>query len=339
MFAIAKTSAAPGLNIISAEAPLSPQAHEVQIAVTHAGVCGTDYHIYSWDGWAQGRVKPPLILGHEFVGEVVAVGSGVTHVTKGQRVSAECHVVCSVCSFCRTGRGHLCAQTSIIGVDQHGAFAERVNVPASNIWPVHNDIPDHHAAIFDPLGNAMHTVMEVPVATKHVVILGAGPIGLMAIAMCKAFGAARVTVLEPQAAKRRLAEDLDADEVLNPLEMDVQSLKQLQPEIVLEFSGNAKAIQGGLAMLQNGGDMVMLGIPPEPVTLDIANEVVFRGLKLHGIIGRKMFETWQQSDAFMRNHPYVLERIITDRVRAQDFERALTMMKEGTGAKAVLEFN
>ena len=344
MFAIVKNQPEKGLwsedrNVIQKLGP-----NDVRVKVSHAGICGTDMHIYNWDDWAQGRVKVPTVLGHEFVGTIVETGMEVKHLEKGQRVSAECHVTCGVCKFCRTGQGHICSDTSIIGVDRDGAFAEEVVVPAGNIWPVHADIPSHHAAVFDPTGNAMHTVMATPVAGAHVLISGAGAIGLFATAIAKTFGARTITVLEPQQFKRDLAMELGADLALNPLEdgfeNEIKTLTDgIGPDVLLEMSGNEKAIDTGLALMANGGTAAMLGLPASRINFDMADKLIFKGITMKGIVGRKMYETWYQVDAFMRKAPEAMDKVITHVLPMDEFDQGFAMMEQGTCGKVVLSFD
>lgn len=334
MFAICKTEAKPGLEAREVDAP-TMGAEDVRIKVSHAGVCGTDLHIYRWDDWAQSRVKPPLVLGHEFVGEIVELGRNVTGFEKGQLVSAECHVVCGVCSLCKSCRAHLCEKTEIIGVDRRGAFCEEAVMPAANLWPVSRGIAPQSAAIFDPLGNAMHTVKTFPVNGKHVLITGAGAIGLAAIAMAKHDGASRITVVEPNPEKQQLAKELGADEILNPGE----DISGAQPHVLLEMSGNEKAIAFGLRALAMGGQAAMLGLPAAPIQLDLSELVIFKGLSLQGVIGRRMFETWQQVDSFVKANPKVPERLISHIISAENFSEAFELLDAGKAIKTVLNFN
>jgi threonine 3-dehydrogenase len=340
MFAITKRSPQKGVwqEDVAELAPVGP--NDVKVKVTHVGICGTDFHIYKWNDWAKQRIKPPLTIGHEFVGEIVEVGDQIERFKVGMRVSAECHIVCKVCKFCRTGRAHICQDTEIIGVDRDGAFAEYVTVPATNIWPVHEDIPDHHAAIFDPFGNAMHAVMSEPIAGKSVLVTGAGAIGLMSIAIARSFGARHITVLEPLGYKRNLAKTLGADIVVDPTTPEgLEIAKNAEPaEILLEMSGSEKAIHTGLDLLENGGTAVMMGIPGKPIQLDLGEHFIFRGLNMKGVIGRKMYENWYQVEDFMRTNPEAVETCITNILPKEDFQKGFEMMEEGSCAKIVLKF-
>tara|TARA_R110002049_G_scaffold88611_2_gene223427 strand:+ start:133 stop:1191 length:1059 start_codon:yes stop_codon:yes gene_type:complete len=343
MFTIAKTEAARGIWS-AAEQPLNaPARGMVKVDVIAAGICGTDYHIYSWDSWSAGRIKTPMTIGHEFVGRISAIGEGVTSYEIGDRVSAECHIACGECHFCRTGNAHICEKTSIIGVDRPGAFAEEVEVPASNLWRVPDAIPDTHAAVFDPVGNAMHMVSTAKVTAKNVLIVGGGPIGLFAAAIAKAHGARTVALQEPNQARAAIARGLDLDLVVNPREPDAAA-KILDltdghgPEVVLEVSGNAAAINAALDIVAPGAIVTLLGIPAGPVALDLGAKVVMKGVSLLGITGRRMYETWYQVEAFMLKNPDLIDKVITHVLPATDFAHGFELMDEGACGKIVLDF-
>lgn len=341
MKAIVKNTSSKGLDLIDKEKPVNPLDGEVQVKVTHVGICGTDYHIYSWDQWAENRIKPPLTTGHEMVGVIEKVGSSVEKYKVGQRVSVECHKVCGVCRYCRTGRGHLCDKTSIIGVDEDGVFAEYVNLPASNIWSIDDKIPNHHAAIFDPVGNAMHAVSKADVAGHSVLITGAGAIGLVSIAIARSLGAKHISVIEPMAYKRKLAEELGADIVMSPgndaKKAILKATNGVGPHALIEMSGHSNGIQDGLELLQPGGTAVMLGIPSDEIKLNLAEKIIFKGITMKGIIGREMFNTWFQVESFMLNNPQAIEKIITHVLPFEDFEKGFELMKKGECAKVVLK--
>ncbi|PPR18321.1 MAG: L-threonine 3-dehydrogenase [Proteobacteria bacterium] len=339
--AIVKSSPAKGLEMVNKNKPANPKDDEVQVQVTHVGICGTDFHIYSWDHWAQNRIKPPLTTGHEMVGIIQKIGSSVEKYKVGQRVSVECHKVCGVCRYCRTGRGHLCAKTSIIGVDEDGVFAEYVNLPASNVWSVDDAIPNHHAAIFDPIGNAMHAVSKADVAGHSVLITGAGAIGLISIAIARSLGARHISVIEPQEYKRNLAKELGADIVMSPGDDAHQAILKatngVGPHALIEMSGHPLGIDSGLDLLQPGGTAVMLGIPSDKIQFDLAEKVIFKGLTIKGIIGREMFNTWFQVESFMINNPEAVEKTVTHVLPFEEFERGFELMENGTCAKVVLK--
>ena len=251
MRAIRKDLPQPGLNYHRDEIKPAPKEGEVLIKISAVGICGTDVHIYDWDKWSSGRVKPPTVVGHEFVGVIEEVGADVHHVKPGQRVSAEGHITCGVCQFCRTGDGHICRDVQIIGIDRNGCFADFMTMPAGNLWPVPDTIPDKFAALYDPLGNAMHTVMAQPVAGRSVLIMGAGAIGLMAVAIARSAGAAQIFAVDPNPKKRELGKIVGADACLNPASDDVLKIVRdatggLGTDVVLEMSGHPAGIQQAL---------------------------------------------------------------------------------------------
>lgn len=315
---------------------------EVLIRVKKAGICGTDQHIYGWDAWAQHRVRPPLTVGHEFMGTIAAVGSEVRALRAGDRVSGEGHIACGICSLCRTGEAHICKDLRIIGVDRDGAFAHYIAMPEGNVWKLDPAVPDLYAAVFDPLGNAVHTVMAAGVSTKSVAITGAGAIGLMAIAVARAAGAGSVFAIDVNPAKLQLAARVGADETF--LATDPKLVDTIFArtdgngvDVLLEMSGSGSAIDQGLAIVRNGGRAALLGLPSEPVTLDLADRIIFKGLTVLGIHGRRMFETWYQMQALVKNGRVDLKPIITHVIPFESFDEAFSLMKSGTAAKIVLD--
>lgn len=342
MPAIRKLQNAPGLWW-QEDTPLPRVgSRDVLVAVTHAGICGTDRHIYEWDAWSRSRVKIGITTGHEFVGRVVDVGPAVTRATVGQRVSAEGHVGCGVCQPCRTGNGHICEKVDILGIDTNGCFAKFISVPEENIWPVHPDIPDHLAAIFDPLGNAMHTVMAAGVSGRSVLITGVGIIGLMAVSIAHAAGAGTIMVTDRDSRRLALAKTLGADVTFDAGDdtwpAQARKLTHNQgPEVLLEMSGHPKAIRQGFAALRNGGTAALLGLPAEPVALDLPNDIIFKGATVLGINGRKMFETWYQVESFLLSGRLNIDPIVTHRLPMAEFERGFQLMQSGEGIKVVLE--
>jgi threonine 3-dehydrogenase len=342
MFCIQKTEPGIGLKLVKKQIPvLKPR--EVLIKIRSAGICGTDLHIYNWDKWSQGRIKPPLVAGHEFVGDVAEIGPEVHNLKVGTRVSAEGHIICGLCQFCRTGQGHICQDVEIIGVDRDGCFAEYMAMPFENLWPVPEEIPDRHAAIFDPLGNAMHTVMAFPASGKSVLVMGAGAIGLFTIPILRAVGASPVIAVEPNAYRRRLAKKVNADIVLNPLEDDVketvmESTRGLGAEVLLEMSGNEAAINLGFDCLRNGGGAALLGIPSKPVSLDLARQIIFKAADVKGINGRRMYDTWYQCTSFLMRRNINIDDLITHTFNFRDFQMAFDLLNEGKAAKIILTF-
>ncbi|HVS45501.1 MAG TPA: L-threonine 3-dehydrogenase [Verrucomicrobiae bacterium] len=315
---------------------------DVLIRVEKVGVCGTDLHIYGWDKWAQARVHPPLVIGHEFMGTVAAIGDAVRSVVAGDRVSAEGHIADLTCVLCRTGEAHICERVKIIGVDRDGSFADYIAMPEYNVWKLDPAIPDEYAAIFDPLGNAVHTVMAAGVSTKSVVITGVGSIGLMAIPVARAAGAAAVYAIDLNPAKLELAKRLGADQVFSATDPDVVAkIHHLTngdgADVLLEMSGSGSAIDSGLQMVRNGGRAALLGIPSDNVSINLAERIIFKGLTVLGINGRKMFETWYQTQALVKSGRVDLRSIITHVLPFEDFDHAFALMKSGEAAKIVLD--
>ena len=341
MKALVKTRPDTGFTLSEVPIPkIGPT--DVLIRVEKAGVCGTDYHIYAWDHWAQARVKPPLIIGHEFMGTVEAVGEAVRAVRPGDRVSAEGHIADLTCVLCRTGNAHICEHVKIIGVDCDGAFAEYIAMPEYNVWKLDPAIPDEFAAVFDPLGNAVHTVMAAGVSTKSVVITGVGSIGLMAIPVARAAGASSVYAIDVNPAKLDLAQRLGADAIFDPRTPGlVDEIKARTGgdgvEVLLEMSGSGSAIDLGLQMVRNGGTAALLGIPSDNVNLNLAERIIFKGLTVLGINGRTMFETWYQTQALVKSGRVDLRPIITHVLPFHEFDRAFELMRSGEAAKIVLD--
>jgi threonine 3-dehydrogenase len=315
---------------------------DVLIRVEKAGICGTDAHIYGWDAWAQSRIHPPLVVGHEFMGTVESVGNAVRAVQPGDRVSAEGHIADLTCVLCRTGSAHICEHVKIIGVDRDGSFAEFIAMPEHNVWKLDPAIPDEFAAVFDPLGNAVHTVMAAGVSTKSVVITGVGSIGLMAIPVARAAGAASVYAIDVNPAKRELARRLGADDVFDAktpgLVEEIRARTNGDgAEVLLEMSGSGSAIDLGLQMVRNGGRAALLGIPSDSVNINLAERIIFKGLTVLGVNGRKMFETWYQTQALVKTGRVDLRPIITHVLPFREFDRAFELMRSGDAAKIVLD--
>jgi threonine 3-dehydrogenase len=305
MRALRKAVGAPGFTLEHIPVPeIGPS--DVLIQVKTVGLCGTDLHIYGWDHWAQRRVKPPLTIGHEFMGVVAAVGAAVRAFAVGDRVSAEGHLACGVCRLCRTGQAHICEHVQIIGVDTDGAFADYIRMPESNVWKLDPSIPDAWAAVFDPLGNAVHTVMAADVSVKSVVITGVG---------------SDATFLATQP-------DL-VDDIIGRTGGD-------GVDVLLEMSGSGSAIDNGLAMVRNGGVAALLGIPSDDIEINLAERIIFKGLTVLGINGRRMFETWYQTQSLVTSGRVDLTDIITHELGFEEFDRAFGLMRSGEAAKIVL---
>ena len=339
MRAIIKADPGEGVEFGDVPRPV-PGPRDVLVRVKKTGICGTDRHIYEWDQWAAGRIKPPLVIGHEFAGVVEEVGSAVRSVQPGDRVSGEGHIGCGHCYCCRTGQPHICEHLHILGVDVRGAFAEYVQLPESNIWEIDPDICDDQACLFDPFGNAMQTVMAQPISGRQVLVVGCGPIGLMAVGILRAGGADRIIAVDPKPSRRELAKAMGADVVL---ERDDESAVKQETDhggvdVMLEMSGNPGAITEGFRSVRHGGEVALLGIPPGDVTLPWAEQIIFKGLTIRGINGRKIFETWYQCESFLRRHPKLIEPLITHRLRFDQFEDGVRAMQSGAACKVVLDW-
>jgi threonine 3-dehydrogenase len=340
MKALRKTQAAKGLKIESVGLPaIGPT--DVLVRVKAASICGTDLHIYGWDRWSQGRIKPPVTLGHEFCGVVEGVGDEVAAVKAGDFVSAEMHVNCGHCHQCRLGESHICQNLRIIGIDQDGAFAEFVKIPATNVWKLDLAIPEHYGAILDPLGNAVHTVLAGAIAGQTVLVTGCGPIGLMSIAVAKACGSSTVFATETNEHRRVMAKEMGADYVLNPVADD--AVKKILSatggtgvDVLLEMSGHPAAIQQGFKALRAGGRASLLGIPTENVPLDLVQDVIFKGATVQGIYGRRMYGTWVQMTALLKAGRVDLEPLFGERMGLENFEAAFAKLQSGLAGKILL---
>lgn len=340
MLAVVKSAPAPGAEIRDVKIPNFGPA-DVLVKVKVASVCGTDLHIYKWDQWAQGRIHPPLIPGHEFCGHVAAIGSEVTTVKEGDFVSAEMHVACGKCYQCRTGEQHICQHVKIIGVDADGAFAEYVVIPESNIWKLDSSIPEEYASILDPLGNAVHTVLAGEIAGRTIAITGCGPIGLFSIAVARACGATKVFAIEVNEHRRKIAQQMKADFVLNPKTEDVFSIVMdhtngVGVDVVTEMAGRTDAIRLGFQILRRGGRMSLLGIPSKPVELNLANDIIFKGAVVQGINGRQMYKTWYQMTALVAAGKLDLHPAITDRMPMKNFSHGMKRLQTGEASKILL---
>lgn len=340
MQAIVKTGPHAGVEI--REVPIPRYGpNDVLVKVNSASVCGTDLHIYNWDPWAQGRIHPPLIPGHEFCGTVAKVGDQVTAVKAGDFVSAEMHVACGKCLQCRIGQAHVCQNVKIIGVDANGAFADYVVIPESNIWDLDPAVPREYGSILDPLGNAVHSVLAGEIAARSVAVVGCGPIGLFAIAVARACGASMVFALEVNEHRRKLAHAMHADHVLNPATDNVAAIVAektagIGVDVVLEMSGHADGMRLGFGILRTGGRVSLLGIPSKPVELDFARDIIFKGATVLGINGRKMYETWYQMETLLKAGKLDLKPVITHRLPMKDFAHGMELLKSGEASKIIL---
>lgn len=338
MKALVKKSAEPGLWMEEVPVPeVGPE--DVLIKVRKTAICGTDVHIYKWDDWSRRTVRTPMTIGHEFVGEVVEVGSEVKDLEAGERVSAEGHIVCGECRACKAGKRHLCPNTVGIGVNRDGCFAEYVSVPATNVWRVHERVPDEIAAIFDPYGNATHAALSFDMVGEDVLITGAGPIGCMAAAICRHNGARNVVVTDVNDYRLALALRLGADRVVNVAREELMdTMADLGMvggfDVGLEMSGSPSALAQMLASMYNGGRIALLGLVPNGTAIDW-DKVIFKGLHLKGIYGREIFETWYKMEAMIRSH-LDIGAVITHRFPFDDFQKGFDVMLSGESGKVVL---
>ncbi|MFZ5814827.1 MAG: L-threonine 3-dehydrogenase [Bacillota bacterium] len=341
MRALRKLEAGPGAVMQQIPVP-EIGSREVLVQVRAASVCGTDYHIYSWDPWSAGRVKPPLTVGHELAGEVVAIGHEVTACKVGDHVSAETHIVCNNCPRCHVGEYHLCENTQILGVDTNGVFAEYVKVPEQNIWINDKDIPWELQSIQEPLGNAVHTALNGELTAKSVLVTGCGPIGIMSIPVSKMAGAEIVIAMDVNDYRLDLARQLGADVLINPTRQDPIEVvrgytRGYGADVILEMSGNPTAIRQSLKAARNGARVSLLGLPSRPLEIDLSADVIMRGLVLQGITGRKMWQTWYQVRSLYRaGLAERLRPLITHKLPLEQVETAMELMGAGKCGKVVL---
>lgn len=340
MKALVKSRPEPGLWLEDVQIPRLG-INDVLIRVRKASICGTDIHIMNWDAWAAKTIKTPMVIGHEFMGEIVAVGDNVSDFFPGQMVSGEGHVVCGRCRNCLAGRRQLCAHTSGVGVNRAGAFAEYVSLPMTNVWVHKADVDPEIAGIFDPFGNAVHTALAFPVLGEDVLVTGAGPIGIMAAAVAKHAGARHVVITDLNPYRLELARKVGVSLAVNPTE---QSLPEVQKQlgmtegfdVGLEMSGNGSAFRDMLSSMSHGGRIAMLGIPPTEIAIDW-NIVIFNMLTIHGIYGREMYETWYKMTVMLESGLNIAP-VITHRFSYRDFQEAFDLMKSGNSGKIVLDW-
>ena len=343
MRALVKESPGPGIVLREVPVPACGPS-DALIQVHHAGVCGTDLHIWEWDGWARGRLKPPVIVGHEFAGEITELGrdaeaAGLLAV--GDLVTAEGHVVCGHCLQCRLGDAHLCRRTQIIGVDRDGAFADFIAMPVSNVMKL-DGIPTEIGAIMDPMGNAVHTVLEAEVPGSTVLVLGCGPIGCFAIGVARAAGASLVIASDYNEKRLDLARAMGAQVTLNPgADNVVARVRELTAgdgvDLVCEMSGHPSGHAQALAAVRMGGRVNLLGTPNQTTEVDFARDIIFKGVTLYGVTGRKMYETWHQMQRFLRAGQLDPRPVITHRFPLECIGEAIQVIKDGQAGKVILE--
>lgn len=340
MYALVKRHSREGLWLEEVPEP-TIGINDVLIRVQKTGICGTDVHIYNWDDWARKTIPVPMVVGHEFVGEIIEVGSNVHDFYPGEIVSGEGHVVCGHCRNCLAGRRHLCADTQGIGVNRPGAFAQLIAIPQTNVWHHAPGIDPDIASIFDPFGNAVHTALSFDLLGEDVLITGAGPIGCMAAAVAQYAGARYVVVTDVNPWRLELAKKMGADRVVD---VRTEKLPDIQRElgmkegfdVGLEMSGNASAFRDMLANMAHGGKIAMLGIPPEPIAIDW-NAVIFNMLTIKGIYGREMYETWYKMTVMLQGG-LDISPVITHRFPANEFQQGFDVMRSGQSGKVILDW-
>ena len=341
MYALVKKTPGKGLSLEQVEIPVM-DSNDVMIKIHKTSICGTDLHIYNWDEWSQKTIQTPMIIGHEFVGEIVAYGENVEGFEIGELVSGEGHVVCGICRNCRAGKRHLCRNTKGVGVNRNGAFAEYLVIPAANVVVVEPGISEDLCSSFDPLGNAVHTSLVYDLVGEDVLITGAGPIGIMAAAICRHCGARHVVITDVNEYRlnlaREIAEEITAVDVSKEKLSDVMEHLGMKEgfDVGLEMSGNGPAFATMVDHMDNGGKIALLGIHSKPPEIDW-NKVVFNGLHIRGIYGRKIFETWYKMMSMLQSGLDV-DKIITHRFSYKDFEKGFEAMNSGKSGKVVLDW-
>ncbi|MCL2162978.1 MAG: L-threonine 3-dehydrogenase [Oscillospiraceae bacterium] len=340
MLALVKNKPAPGL--VMKETPIpEPGPQDVLLRIKKTSICGTDVHIYNWDEWAEKHIITPRVIGHEFVGEIVDVGSHVGGFKPGERVSGEGHIVCGVCRNCLAGRRHFCPHTEGVGVQRNGAFAEYLSIPASNVWRCSPDIDDDIVSCFDPLGNAVHTALTFDLTGEDVLITGAGPIGVMAAAVCRHVGARYIVVTDINPYRLELAARMGASRVVNVREQSIEDvMRDLNMkegfDVGLEMSGSSSSLRLMVDHMFNSGRIALLGFLPEATAIDW-NKLILNSLTVKGVYGREMFETWYKMTAMLQSG-LDINPVITHRFAAQDYEKGFEVMNSGLSGKVILDW-
>ena len=315
--------------------------NDIKIKITHTAICGTDLHIYNWDSWAQRTLNPPVVIGHEFCGIIQETGKNVRHYQKGQRVSGEGHITCGYCRNCRAGKQHVCDSSKGIGIHRNGAFAEYLVMPESNIWPIPDNTSSEIASFFDPFGNAVHSINCFGIVGEDLLITGAGPIGLISVAICKFMGARNIVITDINDYRLNLAKQLGATKAINT---EKDSIKNCFSElnikhgfdVGLEMSGNPQAFNEMLSSIYHGGNVVLLGLLPKGTNINWDN-IIFKGLHVKGVYGRKMYETWYKMDQLIKSG-LNLSKIITHKFSISKFDDAFEVISSGQCGKIVMEW-
>ena len=341
MKALVKAKPEPGIWMQDVPVP-EMGTNDVMIKIKKTAICGTDLHIYNWDEWAEEHIKPPLVAGHEFVGEVIDIGREVkSYFNIGDRVSGEGHIACGHCRNCRAGRSHLCRRNISVGVTRNGAFAEYLCIPATNAYPMPESIPDNEAAIMDPFGNATHTTLSFDLVGEDVLIMGAGPVGIMAVAIAKHVGARYVVITDVNEYRLKLAEKMGATLAVNPAKMTLKEVMDKLNmkegfDVGLEMSGNAKAFNDMLAHMNHAGKVALLGFLPKNTGIDW-NSFIMKGLTMKGIYGREMYDTWYKMTTMLQSGLKIAP-VITHEFHIDEFQKAFDVLKSGESGKVVLQW-
>ena len=338
--AFAKIRPELGITRIEAEQP-GPGSHEVLVKVSVTSVCGTDYHIYKWDEWAQAHIRPPRIIGHEFAGEIVETAPDVTTHKVGEMVAAESHIACGRCYQCRTGNSHICERLRILGVDVDGSFAEYVKIPEENAWPIPSEVPIETASVLEPLGNAVHAAFAADIPGSDVSIFGCGPVGLSAVALTNVSGALSVTAIDINDYRLRLARTMGASKVINSKTVD--PVAEIHKDtngrgagVVLEMSGNELAIRNAFRAVRNGGTVILFGLPSAEVRLNLGDDIIFKEAHVRGIVGREISKTWYIVNDLLKSRKLDLQPLITHRMPLNQIDDAMKLVGSGECGKITL---
>jgi threonine 3-dehydrogenase len=340
MKAVVKPEQAPGLVLDEVPVPsIGPQDALIKVKAT--SICGTDLHIYKWDEWARRRIRPPLVVGHELCGYVAAVGREVDQVKEGDFVSAESHIICGQCPQCRTGNGHICQKTRIIGVDRDGCWAEYIAMPAFNLWINPPDMQPEIASMLENFGNAVHTAFATDLTARKILITGCGPVGLMTVAVARAAGARAIYATDISPYRLRLARQMGATYTLNVAEVDVvdfimQDTDGEGVDVLLEMSGAQSAIDQGFPALRDGGEAALLGLAPGTIGFDLNNHIIFKGATVYGIVGRKLWDTWYRMRGLLTAGTIDLGPLVTHRFRLDQWKDAIQVMNSGASGTVVM---
>lgn len=342
MRAIVKPARQPGAELRDVPVP-SPGPGDVLIKVDRVSICGTDLHIYKWDQLMDETFgETPMVFGHEYSGEVVEIGERVTRVNLGDNVSGETHISCGKCRLCRTGQQHICPRTQLVGVMRPGCFGEYLSIPEENVWVNPPDMDPDIATIQEPFGNAVYTVLSGEVAGRSLLVMGCGPIGLMAVAIAKASGAGPIFAVDVNTYRLDIASQVGATRTINGMDEDaVEVIREMTDgigcDVSLEMSGAPVGIRQAFQALRSGGRISILGLPSEPLEFDLSNLIVLKGAEVHGIYGRKMYETWYQTRTLLGEGLVDVEPIITHRMTLDDFEAGIQLLSKGEAGKIILK--